>query len=274
MTATSPPRPGAGEGEPDDFGEEMTLVEHLRELRERLFKSGIAVVVGFAVGFVFRHPLFNLLIQPYCELDPSLRLGSTAFDAESCDLIFTNPIAPFFISLKAAAVVAIVIAGPIVSYQIWRFVTPGLRSIERRYALPFLVVSQFFFLGGAVFSYFVIPRGLEFLLGLAGPNIVSLLDASEYLSFLLQVMLGFGLAFEFPLALIMLAAVGVVSAASLRQARRYAYFGTFVAAAIITPTQDPITLSLMAVPLIGFYEIAILTARLIERRRRRAGVAP
>jgi sec-independent protein translocase protein TatC len=129
------------------------------------------------------------------------------------------------------------------------------------------VVSQVLFAGGAVFAYVVIPRGLEFLLGFAGPNVVSLMDADRYLTFMLHTMIGFGVAFELPLILIMLSLMGVVKSASLRRYRRHALFGIFVAAAIITPTQDPLTMTLMAAPLFLFYEISVLVARLVERRR-------
>jgi sec-independent protein translocase protein TatC len=270
MTVTATPADGAQPD--DDVGVEMSLFEHLNELRARLFKSALAIAIAFVIGFVVRQPVFNLLIRPYCELPAELRAGSTAFDPDGCTLVFTDVLGAFFISLKAAAVVAVVLAAPIVFYQLWRFITPGLRSVERRYALPFLVISQLLFLAGAAFSYFVIPRGLEFLLGFAGDNIVSLMDANRYLTFMIQVMLGFGIAFEFPLILIMLALMGVVSAEGLRRHRRGAIFGIFVAAAIITPTQDPLTLSLMAAPLIAFYEICILLTRMIERRRERAAV--
>lgn len=268
MTTTATP-PGAGGNSAPPAPGEMTLFEHLSELRSRLFKSAVAVALAFLVGWFLRHHIFAVLIRPYCELDPALRAGSEIFDAERCQLIVTNPLAMFFLSLKAAAVAAIVLAAPVVCYQIWRFVTPGLETVERRYALPFLVISQLLFVGGAAFSYVVIPRGLEFLLSLAGPDVVALLDANEYLTFLLQVMLGFGLTFEFPLVLIMLALMGVVSAEGLRRWRRHALFGAFVASAFITPTQDPVTMGLMAAPLVLFYEVSILAARYIERRRRR-----
>lgn len=268
MTTTATSRDAGGDGAPPAPGE-MTLFEHLNELRSRLFKSAVAITLGFTVGFVFRNQVFAVLIRPYCDLDPALRAGSTLFDAERCQLIVTEPLAMFFLSLKAAAVVAVVIAAPYVCYQIWRFVTPGLEPVERKYALPFLVVTQFLFIGGAVFSYFVIPRGLEFLLSLAGEDVVALLDADAYLGFMLQVMISFGIAFEFPLVLIMLSLMGVVGAEGLRKWRRHAVFGAFVAAAIITPTQDPFTLFVMAAPLVAFYEISILVARYIERRRRR-----
>jgi sec-independent protein translocase protein TatC len=275
MAATATP-PGADgvpldTDSPEDLdASEMTLVEHLRELRTRLVRSLLAIVVGFAIGFALRVPVFNVMVQPYCDLPSRLRAGSQGLDPDRCVLVFTDVLGGFFLSMKAAAMVAIVIAAPVVFYQIWRFVTPGLRDVERRYALPFIVISQLLFLSGAVFSYFLTPRGLEFLLGFAGENIVSLMDANRYFTFLLQAMIGFGLAFELPLILITLVFMGVLGSQQLRNARAGALFGIFVLAAVITPTQDPITMSLMALPLVLFYELSILVARLVERRRRRA----
>lgn len=252
---------------------EMTLVEHLRELRTRLVRSVLAVAAGFAVGFAVHVPVFNLLVKPYCALPSRLRAGSSGLDPDRCVLVFTDVMGGFFLSVKAAAIVAVVLSAPVVCYQIWRFVTPGLRPVERRYALPFIVISQLLFAGGAVFAYFLIPKGLEFLLGFAGENIVSLMDANRYFTFLLQAMIGFGLAFELPLILIMLVLMGVLGSEQLRRARSGALFGIFVAAAVITPTQDPVTMTVMALPLFGFYEVSIIVARLVERRRRRHALA-
>lgn len=269
MTATTTPQ---GAGSPPDpnrsyAGVEMTLFEHLEELRQRLFKSGLAIVIGFVIGFVLRQQVIDLLTRPYCALDPRLRAASSALGANDCRLIFVDVTGAFFVSLKAAAIVAVVVAAPAVLYQIWRFVTPGLRPVERRYAIPFLVITQLLFAGGAVFSYFLIPRALEFLLGFAGDRVESLMDADRYLSFVLNTMIAFGVAFEFPVILVIMSLMGVVTNASLRKYRRHAYFGTFVAAAIITPTQDPLTMTMMAAPLVVFYELSVVASHFIERRR-------
>jgi sec-independent protein translocase protein TatC len=253
--------------EDDEFGAQMSLVEHLHELRARIFKSAIAIAVAFAIGFAFRGPLFDLLIGPYCELPDRLRGASGVFNADRCSLIFTNPLGAFFVTLKAAAVLAIVLAAPPVCYQIWRFITPGLRANERRYALPFVVLTFVLFAGGAVFAYYIIPRGLEFLVGFAGESVVPLLDADEYISFLLKTMIGFGLSFLAPLAIAMLTLAGAVSSVTLRKYRSHAVFGAFVLAAIITPTQDPFTMLVMGGPLVLFYEGNIVFARIVERRR-------
>jgi sec-independent protein translocase protein TatC len=246
----------------------MTLVEHLEELRSRLFKAALAIALSFSVGFLFRDALFDLLIGPYCDLPDSLRGASGLFNADECALIFTNPLGAFFVTLKAAAVLAVVLAAGPVAYQLWRFITPGLKDSERRYALPFVVLTFALFAGGAVFAYFVIPRGLEFLVGFAGESVVPLLDADQYISFLLKTMLGFGLSFLVPLLIAMLTVAGIVQAATLQQYRRHAIFGAFVLAAIITPTQDPFTMTVMGGPLVLFFEGNILFARLVERRRR------
>lgn len=277
MTATEPRRSSAEEppepGGPDAVGEEMTLFEHLAELRQRLFKSAVAIVLGLVAGFIVYRPILDILIRPYCELPPELRFPSTVLDPENCQLVVTDVLGQFFLVIKVSAVVAVVLAGPFVCYQIWRFVTPGLRPIERRYALPFIVISQVLFAAGAVFSYYLLPRALEVLLGFAGENIGSLLEANEYLRFLIHMMIGFGVAFELPLILISLVLMGAVSSQTLRTYRRHALFGTFVASAIITPTTDPLTMSLMAGPLIFFYEVSVLVARVVERRRRAKAAA-
>ena len=278
MTTLAAGPGGAGPSQPSsdpehDPGDEMTLFEHLRELRDRLFKSVLAVVLGFIVGFVFRRPVFDVLIAPYCELPARLRAGSSAFNPNECTLIFTDVMGAFFISLKAAAVIAIVLAGPVVAYQVWRFVTPGLRPVERRYALPFIVASGMLFAGGAVFAYLTLPLGLQVLLSFAGENVVSLMDANRYLGFLLNTTLGFGLSFQFPLILLALVLTGAVGSAGLKQYRRHAIFGTFVASAIITPQTDPVSMSVLAGPLILLYEGCVLVAKLLERRRRRQAEA-
>jgi sec-independent protein translocase protein TatC len=273
VTATASPRtpPGKDEQRP---GGEMTLFEHLAELRSRVTKSFAAVAVGFVVGFVLREHVIDLIRRPYCNLPSSVRAGPAAVsDGDECALIVLRVLDGLMISIKAAAIVAVIVAAPVVSYQIWRFVTPGLRPVEKRYAIPFLLASWLLFLGGAGFAYFVIPRGLALLLNFAGDGLFPLLAAHEYLNFMLFTLVSFGVAFEFPLILMMLILTGTVGSRGLRTYRRHAIFGTFVASAIITPTGDPFTMSAMAVPLIVFYEGCVLFARYIERRRARRAAA-
>jgi len=241
---------------------EMPLVEHVREFRTRFVRAALAVAIGTAVGYALFPGSVELLLQPYCR----------AIDArDGCELIVLGPLDPFLVRLRASFVAGIVVGGPVLLYQLWRFITPGLTARERRYALPFVLLSQVMFAAGIVFAAWVIPRGLSILLSLGGDSIRPLLGAREYLSFLLTMGLAFGVVFELPLVLVFLALGGVITSEGMRRFRRYAIVGNIVAAAIITPTVDAVSLMLVAGPMILFYELAIVIAWSIERARRRRG---
>jgi sec-independent protein translocase protein TatC len=240
----------------------MPLVDHLREFRTRFLRAAIAVAIGTVAGYVLFPSSVELLLQPYCRAIEA---------ADGCDLIVLGPLDPFLVRLRAAFVAGIVVGGPVLLYQIWRFITPGLTRRERRYALPFIVLSQLMFAAGIVFAAWAIPRGLSILLSLGGDSIRPLLGAREYLSFLLTMGLAFGIVFELPLVLVFLALAGVITSEGMRRARRYAVVANVVAAAIITPTVDAVSLMLVAGPMMLFYELAIVVAWLIERARRRRG---
>jgi sec-independent protein translocase protein TatC len=243
----------------------MSVVEHLDELRRRLLISLISVAVAAIVGFVFYEPILDYLAGPY--RDALLRLPEEARPpgAFQRGLVFAKPTEGFLTFLKIGFFSGFLLALPIVLYQLWRFVTPGLTKRERRMAITFVGSSVLLFGGGVVFAFAILPRGLSFLLSFGGDNLVPLLTAQEYLNFLVFLILAFGLSFEFPLVLIFLAGARIITTATLRRWRRYAYFGTAVFAAIVTPTQDPYTMLLMWVPLMLLYEGAILVARLFKR---------
>jgi sec-independent protein translocase protein TatC len=268
VTATADPPTTTDPADDDYVGEEMTLWEHLGELRTRLFKAALGLAVAFVVGFALNDLVADFLLGPYCALPEEVR-GGLARDGQ-CQLIFTNVLGGFVVRLKAAAIVAVTFGGPIVFYQLWAFIVPGLKAKEKKYALPFVVLSQLLFLGGAAFSLWILPRGLEFLLQFADERFVPLLDADGYLNFLIRTMVAFGISFEYPLIIAILVLMGVVTHAKLTEYRRHAFFAAFVAAAIITPSQDPFTMCVMALPLAIFYEACILFARLVERARRTA----
>ncbi len=242
---------------------EMTLVDHLVELRTRLTRAAIALALGAVVGYALFPPILDLLLDPFCaslrELDP---------DAD-CELYALRPLEPFSVRMKTSLVVGLFLGGPVIFYQLWRFITPGLTTSERRYAMPFVVLSQVMFAVGIAFAYLVIPQGLRILLDFGGPRIETLLSANEYLSFILTTSVAFGLVFELPLVLVFLSAVGILSAAAMRRARPYAMVAMVTVAAIVTPTTDAITMLLMAGPMVAFYELSIVAAWFIERRRRR-----
>jgi len=240
--------------------EQMPLADHLRELRGRLVRSAAAILVGAVAGYLSFPWLIDLLLQPYCA---AVDRGS------GCDLIVLGPLDPFLVRLRTSFVVGLVVGGPVLLYQLWRFIRPGLTGRERRYALPFVVLSQVMFALGIAFAAWVIPRGLGILLELGGESISPLLGAREYLSFLLAMGLAFGIVFELPLVLVFLALAGVVTSTGMRRFRRYAIVINVVAAAFITPTGDAVTLMFVAGPMIVFYEFAIGFAWVVERSRRR-----
>jgi sec-independent protein translocase protein TatC len=239
----------------------MSLLEHLRELRTRLFRALIALGIGGVVGYIIFPDILSLLIVPYCQTVDQLRPDGT------CTLIALRPLEPFSVRIKTSLVVGLFIGGPVIFYQLWRFITPGLTTRERRYALPFVVMSMVMFAVGVLFAYVVIPQGLLILLDLGGPRIEPMVAANNYLSFFLAMSVAFGLVFELPLILIFLSLAGVVHASSLRKARPYAIVAIFIVAAIITPTGDAITLLLVAGPMTAFYELSVVVAWLIERSR-------
>lgn len=238
---------------------EMTVIEHLEELRNRLFKMAIAFVIGSAAAWLLYDLILSILVSPLKNLPES---GQIITEGK---LIFTSPTEAFFIRLKITAFAGFVIALPVVLWQIWRFVTPGLYSNEKRYVIPFVAVSMILFGAGIAFSFIMLPQALRILTSFAGTELVLLPRASDYLSFVLVLIAAFGLAFEFPLALLALTIVGVLDRKKLKKGRKIAWMAMLLASAIITPTQDPITMILMAIPLALLYEGTILAARLIKR---------
>ncbi|MDQ3990904.1 MAG: twin-arginine translocase subunit TatC [Actinomycetota bacterium] len=243
----------------------MTLVEHLEELRRRIIISLAAVALTSVVGFVFNRQILAFLVRPYRRALDALPAQARPAGAFGEGLVFSSPVDAFLTVLKVAFFTGFMLALPVLLWQVWRFVTPGLTRRERRLAIPFVVSSVALFAGGTAFAFAVLPRGLGFLLGFGGANLVPLLHADRYISFLIFLILAFGLSFEFPLLMIFLAGARVVTTRQLRSWRRYAYFGIAVFAAVATPTQDPYTMLLMCVPLVLFYEGAILVARLFKR---------
>jgi sec-independent protein translocase protein TatC len=240
--------------------EQMPLSDHLREFRGRLLRAAVAIGLGTVAGYLVFPFAIDLLLRPYC---------AAVARGNGCELIVLGPLDPFLVRLRTAFVVGFVIGAPVLLYQIWRFVRPGLTARERRYALPFVVLSQVMFAAGIAFAAWIIPRGLGILLALGGDSISPLLGAREYLAFLLAMGLAFGVVFELPLVLAFLALTGVVTSEGMRRFRRYAIVINVIAAAFITPTGDAVTLLFVAGPMVLFYELAIGFAWALERSRRR-----
>ncbi len=243
----------------------MTVVEHLDELRRRLVISIAAVALASVAGWFLYTPVFNVLSDPFCDF--IRQVPRLAIDPrQPCRLVYLSVTEPFLMKLKLVAFIGFALALPVVLYQLWRFVTPGLTSRERRFAIPFVVASVALFALGAWLAIETLPRALAFLLGFAGTTkLVAVVSIAKYIGFLIYLILAFGVAFEFPVLLMSLTAVGVLSSAKLRAWRRYAYLLIAVAAAVITPSQDWITMTAMMVPLIVFYELSILISRVLKR---------
>jgi sec-independent protein translocase protein TatC len=243
----------------------MSLIGHLRELRNRVGIALLFVLIGTAVAFWwYEHGLGDFIRAPYCGLDPDLRYN----DADGkCGLLVTDVFGGALIRLKISFIAGIVLSAPFWLYQVWAFITPGLKRNEKRYGVSFVAVSSLLFALGAALAYLSLSAGLKLLLGLAGDGVVVALTAQDYIGFVISLLLAFGVSFELPLIAVVLNLVGVLSYEVLSKARRWIYFLTIVFAAFITPTQDPFTMLLMAGPMCVLFELAIQVARVVDKRR-------
>lgn len=233
-------------------GGRMSVVEHLTELRRRILVSLVVVAVGGIVCFVAFESILGFLTGPYRQVTGKR-------------LIYTGALEGFSVRLKVGAYGGLGLGAPFAVFQAWRFVTPGLYQSERRYAVGFLVASIVLFVMGAVLAIVTFPKALSFLLSIGGSSLEPLLTASSYLSLVSLMVLAFGLAFEFPVLIVFLLLIRAVSTAKLRHWRRGAFVAILVVAAVITPSQDPITLLALGIPMYFLYEGAVLVGRLLGR---------
>jgi sec-independent protein translocase protein TatC len=249
---------------------EMSILEHIGELRNRLAKSCAALVITTLVAFAFLYePVLDFVLRSYCQLPASVRIGTSAEDG-GCRLAALSPLEPLSIRLRLSLTVGLLLAMPFIAYQLWRFITPGLTTGEKRYAIPFALATTLLFAGGVAVAFFTLPKAIDFLVSMGGSGIAVFFQADRYLRFVLFMGLAFGLTFEFPLVLVFLSMVGLLSSAAMLRVWRPAVAVIIVAAAVITPSQDPISLFAMAVPMWIFYFAAAAIARyLIEPRRAR-----
>ena len=235
--------------------EKIPFTGHLEELRKRLVACFIAIGIGFVISYCFKEKLFEILSNPLISV-----MGTDD------KMIFTGLPEAFFTYLKVALLSGFMLAAPVVLYQFWMFVAPGLYQKERRLLIPIVFLSSVFFVGGALFGYFIVfPFGFKFFLGFASETIQALPSMKEYLTFSAKLLLAFGLVFELPLVITFLAKLGIVSVDFLKKNRKYALILFFAGSAILTPP-DVVTQIMMAVPLMLLYEISIIGARVFGKK--------
>jgi len=235
--------------------EKLAFTNHLEELRKRLIICACAVGLGFLVSYFFSEQIFAVLVMPLKEVLPPDSL-----------LIFTALPEAFFAYLKLAFFTGIFLASPVLLWEIWCFVAPGLYDQEKKYVYPFVIFSTLFFVAGVSFGYFVVfPIAFKFFMGYSSELIKPLPSVKEYLSFACKMLLAFGIVFELPLFVLFLAKIGIVNEKMLRTQRKYAILGIFITAALITPP-DVVSQILMALPLIILYEISIFVAKYFGKK--------
>ena len=236
--------------------EKIPFTAHLEELRKRLIICFVAVAIGFCISYGFKEKLFHILTLPLISIME-----------EGDNLIYTGLPEAFFTFIKVSLLSGVMLAAPVILYQFWAFAAPGLYEKEKRNLLPIVFLSSFFFVGGAIFGYFVVfPFGFKFFLGFATETIRPLPSMREYLSFSSKLLLAFGVVFELPLVITFLARLGLVSVDFLKKNRKYALLLFFVGSAILTPP-DVVTQVLMALPLMILYEISIIGARIFGKKK-------
>jgi sec-independent protein translocase protein TatC len=238
-----------------DDEKKIPFTGHLEELRRRLIICFVAVGIGFVLSYGFKEKLFQILTRPLIGV---MQTGDK--------LIFTGLPEAFFTYLKVAFLSGLILAAPVIFYEFWMFVAPGLYKKEKRLMVPIVFLSTLFFVGGSFFGYFIVfPYGFKFFLGFASETIQPLPSMREYLSFASKLLLAFGLVFELPLVITFLAKLGIVSVSFLKKNRKYALLLFFVGAAILTPP-DVVTQIMMALPLMVLYEISIVGARIFGKK--------
>jgi len=232
----------------------MTLAEHLGELRRRVIVGVVAFTIAGTVAFVFYNPILAWLKEPYCQVAPG-----------HCAFYITGPLDGLALRVKIAAYGGLFLSSPVLLWELWRFITPGLHPNEKRYAIPFVVASIALFSLGCVVAYLTFPHALGWLTHIGGPSLREILDPVKYLSLIVLLMTVFGVTFEFPVLLVSLEIAGVLSPKKLSSWRRWAIVLIVVIAGVITPSSDPFSMMALAIPMYLFYELSIVIGKIITR---------
>lgn len=263
MTATEVP--GA-----EITGDDMTLTEHLAELRTRIIRAGLAVVIGAIVIIAFYDDVLKFLAQPYIDLCNS---KDESFCPDGPSLNAFSPTEGISVRIRVGMYGGIIVALPVILWQVWRFVVPALEAKEKKYAIPFVLSSVILFGAGATLAYFSVEQALNFLISWAGSEVDEVFGVDKYISLVGLMIFAFGIGFLLPVLLVFLQLVGVVTPRTLLGAWRYAIVGIFCLAALITPSGDPVTLMTLSAPMILLYFVAILIGWVIARGKLRNAAA-
>ncbi len=238
--------------------EKLPITDHLEELRWRIVKCLVAVAVGFVGTYAFAKQIFNFLVGPYMAVKPP-----------ESQLIFTSLPEAFITYLKVAFFSGLILALPVIFFQLWKFIMPGLYERERKHVIPFVLVATIFFAGGASFAFYVVfPFAFKFFIEIAGPELVAMLTIREYLNLVIRLLFAFGITFELPVVIYFLAKIGIVNHRMLASQRKYAVLIVVVLAAFLTPP-DVISQVLLAIPLLLLYEVSIWVAYIIGKGKER-----
>ncbi|MEW6215009.1 MAG: twin-arginine translocase subunit TatC [Nitrospirota bacterium] len=251
----------------------MPITEHLSDLRKRIIISLIAILIAFVVAFAYSEDIFRLLTFPLrydisFSISPPFAQMVEKNVKNNPPLVFLAPAEAFWMHMKVAMITGFVVSLPVIFLQLWKFVSPGLLQKEKKYVVPFVIITTTFFLIGAAYCFFfVLPFAMGFLLTYKTGSMTPMLSVGKYIDFCLKFILAFGLIFELPIAIIFFTRMGIVTPKTLAKNRKYAILIAFIAAAILTPTPDVFNQTLMAVPMIVLYEVGILVSRIFIRRK-------
>jgi len=245
----------------------MPLIDHLRELRNRVVKMAVALAAGMIVGFVFFNPVFKVIEHPLCATNVRGHTGCRTLGYNQ--LVFNGPLDPFYLRVKVALIVGVLLSSPVWLYQIWAFVAPGLYTREKRWSYIFLGTAVPLFLTGTTLAYFSLGRSMHYLLGLTPSGVSNLIQVDTYLSFVMTMMLAFGIAFEVPLIIIMLNLAGVLTHQRFRKWRRLMIFAVFLVAGMANPSPDPVTMLILGGACAALVEAAEFIVWTNDRRRAR-----
>lgn len=235
----------------------MSLTDHLLELRKRLVRCVIILLIGFGACYYYKDFIFDIVTRPLVQVLP-----------KNSYLIYTGLTEAFFVYMKLAFFASLLITCPFIIYQIWKFISPALHSTEKKYVLPFVFFSTILFVSGVLFGYFIaLPPAFEFFVSFNNQYLQSMISFSDYISLFVTFLLGFGLSFELPVFMFFLAKLGIVNSQMLSRQRKYAILVIFIVAAILTPSPDALSQILMAIPLMFLYEVSIFITKFAGKKK-------